>query len=113
MDRLRILLTILNLSRKTMNKIEQILVLLLFLPVLHAMAEDNNGRELDRMHGLDTYDYGARQYDPILLRWDRMDPLCEKYYSVSPYAYCANNPVKYVDLDCKGKLGANIPNHHR
>ena len=30
-----------------------------------------------------------------------MDPLCEKYYSVSPYAYCANNPVKYVDPDGK------------
>lgn len=28
-----------------------------------------------------------------------MDPLCEKYYSVSPYAYCAGNPVNRVDLD--------------
>ena len=25
-----------------------------------------NGKELDLMHGLNTYDYGARQYDPIL-----------------------------------------------
>jgi RHS repeat-associated protein len=32
-----------------------------------------NGKELDRMHGLDTYDYGARQYDPVLCRWDRME----------------------------------------
>lgn len=30
-----------------------------------------NGKELDRMHGLNTYDYGARQHDPILARWDR------------------------------------------
>ena len=58
-----------------------------------------NGKELDRMHGLDTYDYGARQYDPILARWDRVDPLCEKYYGVSPYAYCHNNPVRYIDPD--------------
>ena len=58
-----------------------------------------NGKELDTMHGLDTYDYGARQYDPILGRWDRVDPLCEKYYDVSPYAYCANNPVRYIDPD--------------
>ena len=58
-----------------------------------------NGKELDRMHGLDTYDYGARQYDPILARWDRVDPVCKKYYSISPYAYCANNPVKYLDID--------------
>ena len=56
-----------------------------------------NGKELDRMHGLDTYDYGARQHDPILARWDRMDPLCEKYYGTSPYVYCGDNPVKYID----------------
>ena len=58
-----------------------------------------NGKELDLMHGLNTYDYGARQSDPILGRWDRMDPLCEKYYSTSPYAYCDNNPVNAIDPD--------------
>ena len=58
-----------------------------------------NGKELDRMHGLDTYDYGARQYDPVLGRWDRMDPLCEKYYDVSPYVYCHNNPVMCIAPD--------------
>ena len=56
-----------------------------------------NGKELDRMHGLDTYDYGARQYDPILARWDRVEPLCEKYYGMSPYAYCKGNPINYID----------------
>lgn len=60
-----------------------------------------NGKELDHMHGLNTYDYGARQYDPITGRWDRMDPLCEKYYSVSPYAYCHNNPVNFIDPNGK------------
>ena len=58
-----------------------------------------NGKELDRMHGLDNYDYGARQYNPIVARWDRMDPLCEKYYNISPYAYCANNPINRIDPD--------------
>ena len=58
-----------------------------------------NGKEFDKMHGLNTYDYGARQYNPITARWDRIDPLCEKYYSVSPYVYCMNNPVRYVDTD--------------
>ena len=56
-----------------------------------------NGKELDRTHGLDSYDYGARQYYAPLLTWDRVDPLCEKYYHISPYAYCGNNPVSYID----------------
>ena len=91
-----------------------------------------NGKELDLMHGLNTYDYGARQHDPILARWDRIDPLCEKYYNVSPYAYCVNNPVRFIDPDGKkvvirygtkghersfvftgfhGKKSINIPNN--
>ena len=58
-----------------------------------------NGKELDRMHGLDTYDYGARQYAAAIGRWDRVDPLCEKYYDVSPYAYCGGNPINAIDPD--------------
>ena len=58
-----------------------------------------NGKEYDKMHGLNTYDYGARQYNPVTARWDRMDPLCEKYYGVSPYAYCAGNPMNFIDPD--------------
>ena len=58
-----------------------------------------SGKELDRMHGLGTYDFGARQYNPVTMRWDKMDPLCEKYYSVSPYAYCGGDPVNFVDPD--------------
>ena len=60
-----------------------------------------NGKELDLMHGLNTYDYGARQYYPILCRWDRVDPLAEKNYATSPYAYCGNNPIKNIDPDGK------------
>ena len=65
-----------------------------------------NGKELDLMHGLNTYDYGARQHDPILCRWDRIDPLCEKYYETTPYAYCENDPVNSVDPD--GRSGWKI-----
>ena len=42
-------------------------------------------------------DFGARMYDPITARWTAQDPLAEKYYAVSPYAYCSANPVNIVD----------------
>ena len=56
-----------------------------------------NGKELDRKGGLDWYDYGARMYDAVLGRWHTVDPMSEKYYGVSPYLYCANNPILLVD----------------
>ena len=56
-----------------------------------------NGKELDRMHGLDMYDYGARNYDAALGLFNTMDPLCEKYYHISPYTYCGGNPVRNID----------------
>jgi RHS repeat-associated protein len=63
-----------------------------------------NGKELDQMHGLNQYDYAARYYDPAIARFTTTDPLAEKYYSISPYAYCANNPVRYVDPTGEGPL---------
>ena len=56
-----------------------------------------NGKELDRMNGLDWYDYGARYMDGI--RFTTIDPLCEKDYATSPYVCCKDNPVRYVDPD--------------
>lgn len=63
-----------------------------------------NGKELDRMHGLNFYDYGARQYDPLLGMFTQMDPLAEKYYGVNPYAYCGNNPINAIDPNGKEKI---------
>ena len=57
-----------------------------------------NGKEFDMMHGLHWYDYGARHYDPCIMRFTTMDPMCEKYYHLSPYAYCGNNPINAVDM---------------
>ena len=42
---------------------------------------------------------GARHYDPFVARWLSPDPLMEKYYGMSPYLYCAGNPVNLVDPD--------------
>ena len=59
------------------------------------------GKELDRTHGLDWYDHGARHYDPVTGRWNTMDKMCEKYYGISPYASCGDDPVNEVDPDGK------------
>ncbi|MFV0482845.1 MAG: RHS repeat-associated core domain-containing protein [Bacteroidales bacterium] len=56
-----------------------------------------NGKELDEETGL--YYYGARYYNPRISLWYGVDPLFDKYPSMSPYNYCANNPVMLVDPD--------------
>ena len=66
-----------------------------------------NGKELERMNSLDLYDYGARWMDAALGRFTTMDPLCEKYYSVSPYAYCHGNPINMIDPDGKDEWEIN------
>ena len=38
-------------------------------------------------------------YDPAISRWQVLDNLSDKYYSLSPYNYVANNPLKYIDPD--------------
>ncbi len=56
-----------------------------------------NGKEEQSFAGLPYIDYGARMYDPCTARWLSQDPLAEKYCSVSPYAFCNNNPVNIID----------------
>ncbi len=58
-----------------------------------------NGKELDRMHGLDWYDYGARFYDSNLGCWTTPDPLLEDDVSRAPYNYVRNNPISHNDPD--------------
>ena len=56
-----------------------------------------NAKELDEETGL--YYYGARYLDPTHAAWLSVDPLFEKYVGMTPYGYCAGNPVKLVDVD--------------
>ena len=57
------------------------------------------GKELVSANGLNMYDFGARLHYPAIPQFDRVDPLCETYTWLSPYLYCANNPVNAFDPD--------------
>ncbi len=69
-------------------------------PLGITLRDGYNGKEAQHPDfGTGYIDFGARQYNPALRRWMTPDPLSEKYYSISPYAFCNNNSVNYVDLD--------------
>ncbi len=63
-----------------------------------------NAKELDNETGL--YYYGARYLDPTGAMWLSVDPLFEKYAGMSPYNYCAGNPV--VIIDPTGENGVRV-----
>ncbi len=54
-------------------------------------------KEYDMMHGLNWYDFEARMRDGMVPVFPTPDPLSEKYYSTSQYAYCLNNPIRNID----------------
>ncbi|MDP2159407.1 MAG: RHS repeat-associated core domain-containing protein, partial [Flavobacterium sp.] len=58
-----------------------------------------NGKEWQDELSLNWYDYQARNYDPALGRWMNIDPLAEVSRRWSPYTYCYNNPIVFVDPD--------------
>lgn len=67
------------------------------------------------------YDFEARMYDPAIGRFMQTDPMAEKYYWISPYAYCANNPIKFIDptgediweLNTQGKVVNHIKDQNK
>ena len=54
------------------------------------------GKELQTFFGIDWYDSGAR-FQKTDGTFSSLDPKAESYYPISPYAYCAGDPVNYVD----------------
>ena len=57
------------------------------------------GHEKENVLAEGIYTTEYRLYDARVGRWLSEDPLFEKYVGMSPYNYCAGNPVKLVDPD--------------
>jgi len=61
-----------------------------------------NGKEkVDEIDGVSgsKLDFGARIYDSRVGKWFSTEPLFKKYPNLSPYNYCNNNPIHFVDKD--------------
>ena len=78
----------------------------LLIKICKQISVRYNGKEIDRMNGLNENDYGGRWYDAAVGRWPTVDPLAEKFPSISPYEYCLNNPMRFIDKN--GKLPRDI-----
>ena len=65
------------------------------------------GKEIVYDNGLDEYFFGARTLFAPINRFNQPDPLCEEYYHISPYAYCANNFINALDPDERDWYEAN------
>ena len=63
----------------------------------------STGKELDEETGYGYF--GARYMDHELMTgWLSVDPMADKYPNISPYVYCAWNPIKLVDPDGRDVL---------
>ena len=64
------------------------------------------GKELERYEGVDDYDFGARWYNATSLTTSTADPLSAETPQLSPYAWCACNPLR--NIDPTGRLASDV-----
>jgi RHS repeat-associated protein len=57
-----------------------------------------------KRHRNSLADFGVRKYDEDIGGFTSIDPLWEKYYSLTPYHYCGNNPVSNYDKNGKNYI---------
>ncbi|MEM9681323.1 MAG: RHS repeat-associated core domain-containing protein, partial [Bacteroidota bacterium] len=70
----------------------------------------NQGKERQEELGLD--DFGARFYDPAIMRWQTIDPMADALASWTPYNYALGNPILFIDPDGEFPYTFHIRSFH-
>ena len=58
-----------------------------------------SGKEIQTLGGINLIDFGARLYDEDAVKWKSQDPMADYYLALTPYGYCAGNPISTMDID--------------
>ena len=90
---------VLNESGQTIERTDYYPYGMPFADTEHHQPYKYSGKELETMNGQRHLDYGARWMDYPIGRFTTIDRYCEKYYNLSPYLYCAGNPINNIDIN--------------